>query len=335
VAIATGEILVEGYWASQERPLIPQFIPSPLILIVVSGFLHPVNLAQWIFLAAFPWGVWLPYLAGAVILAIGLITFRNEFVQERGLNKIVVLGPICLAVPLAVFGAEHFTATTIIAGMVPAWIPGHIFWALLVGTCLIAAALSIAAKKHAWLASALVGLMILLFVLLIHVPGIAANPRSQLLWVVGLRDSAFAGGAFALASSFKEGWEPQKRHRLATLARFFVAIPIAFLGVEQILHPELAPGVPLVKLTPTWVPAHSLWGYGIGAIWIVIAVFLMINKQVRPAATWLGLITLLLVLYIYLPIVIGNPADIANGLNYLADTLLLGGTALALAGAYP
>ena len=61
----------------------------------------------------------------------------------------------------------------------------------------------------------------------------------------------------------------------------------------------------------------------------------MINKQARLAATWLGLITLLLVLFIYLPIVIGIPADIANGLNYLADTLLLGGAALALAGAYP
>ena len=67
----------------------------------------------------------------------------------------------------------------------------------------------------------------------------------------------------------------------------------------------------------------------------MIAVFLMINKQVRPAAAWLGLITLLLVLFIYLPIVIGNPADIANGLNHLADTLLLSGAALALALAYP
>ena len=120
------------------------------------------------------------------------------------------------------FGAEHFTATKILAGMVPAWIPGHIFWALLVGTCLIAAALSIAAKKYAWLASALAGLMIVLFVLLIHVPGIAANPRTQLLWVVGFRDSAFAGGAFALSSSFKEGWERRTRHWLATLARLLL-----------------------------------------------------------------------------------------------------------------
>jgi uncharacterized membrane protein len=302
---------------------------------LITSSHHLAHLAQWIFMAGFPWDVWLPYLVGFLILAIGLITVRNEFVQESGLNKIVALGPICLAVPLAVFGTEHFTATKIIAGMVPSWIPGHIFWALLVGTCLIAAALSIATRKYAWLASALAGVMIFLFVLLIHIPETAASPRSHILWVVGFRDSAFAGGAFALASSLKEGWEPQTRHRLATLARFFVAIPIAFLGVEQILHPELAPGVPLAKLTPTWVPAHLLWGYVIGAIWIVIAVFLMINKQVRVAATWLGLITLLLVLLIYLPVLIANLSDIGNGLNYLADTLLLSGAALALAGSQP
>jgi hypothetical protein len=64
----------------------------------------------------------------------------------------------------------------------------------------------------------------------------------------------------------------------------------------------------------------------------VIAVSLLINKQTRRAATWLGLLILLLVLFLYLPIVIANPADIANGLNYFADTLLLGGAVLALAG---
>jgi hypothetical protein len=67
----------------------------------------------------------------------------------------------------------------------------------------------------------------------------------------------------------------------------------------------------------------------------VLAISLLFNKQVHRAATWLGLIILLLVLFLYLPIVIANPADIANGLNYLADTLLLCGAVLALAGSAP
>jgi uncharacterized membrane protein len=301
---------------------------SPLT--AVSGFFYLANIAEWI--PAFSWGVWLPYLIGALVLAIGLIAVRNEFLQKQGLDKIVVLGPVFFAVPLAVFGTEHFTAATILAGMVPAWLPGHMFWAVFVGTCLIAAALSIAAGTYAWLASALAGVMILLFVLLIHLPNVAGNPHTRILWVVALREPAFAGGAFALAATQGEGWRPPTRHAFATLARFLIAIPIAFMGVQQCLHPELAPGVPLLMTTPRWVPAHSFWGYLIGVIYIVIAISLLINQQTRRAATWLGLIVLLLVLFLYLPIVIANPADIGNGLNYFADTLLLSGAALALAG---
>ena len=291
---------------------------------------YPANIAAWI--PGFSWGVWLPYLIGALVLVIGLITIRNEFLQKRGLDKIVVLGPVFFAVPLAVFGSEHFTFPTILAGMVPAWLPGHMFWALFVGACLIAAALSIVARKYAWLASALAGILILLFVLLIHIPNVVASPHTRIAWVVVLREPAFAGGAFALAAIRSDGWKPQARHAFATLARFLIAIPIAFMGVQQCLHPELAPGVPLVKSTPLWVPAHAFWGYVIGAFYIVIAISLLLNKQVRLATTWLGLIILLLVLFLYLPIVIANPADIANGLNYLADTLLLCGAVLALAG---
>ena len=292
--------------------------------------LYPANIAAWI--PGFPWGVWLPYLTGALVLVIGLITVKKEFLQKRGLDKIVVLGPVFFAVPLAVFGTEHFTAATVLAGMVPAWIPGHMFWALFVGACLIAASLSIAARKYAWLASALAGVMIILFVLLIHLPNLAANPHMRIFWVLVFREPAFAGGAFALATTQDAGWKPQVRHAFATLARFFIAIPIAFMGVQQCLHPELAPGVPLAMSTPLWAPAHSFWGYVTGAIYVVIAISLLLNKQVRLAATWLGLIILVLVIVIYLPIVITNPADIANGLNYLADTLLLSGTVLALAG---
>jgi uncharacterized membrane protein len=281
--------------------------------------------------ALIPWGILLPYLTGAVILAIGLYTVRKELASRRGLDKIVGLGPLFLAVPIAVFGTEHFTATKILAGMVPHWIPGHLFWALFVGACLISAALSIAARKYAGIAAALLGLTILLFVLLIHIPGVVNTPTSRLLWVVALRDLAFSGGALSVAAAQRKPWTPRVRQRLTLVARLFIGVPITFLGVEQFLHPELAPGVPLPKLTPLWIPGHALWGYPIGAVYVVAGLCLIINKKAAMAAAWLGLLILLLVLAVYLPIVVGIPSDIANGLNYLADTVLLGGSVLAFA----
>ena len=165
----------------------------------MSEFLHSAHLAAWIFQPGFSWDVWLPYLFGVIVLAIGLTTAAKPLAQARGINKVVALAPVFIAAPMAVFGAEHFTATKIIAGMVPGWLPGHMFWALLVGVCLVAAALSIAARKQAWLSAALLGVMVLLFVLLIHVPNVAGAPHERLLWVVALRDLTFSAGEIGRA----------------------------------------------------------------------------------------------------------------------------------------
>jgi uncharacterized membrane protein len=284
--------------------------------------------------AGFAWEVWLPYLTGAVVLAAGLATvIKKKLPQERGLNKIIALGPVFLAVPLAVFGTEHFTAAKFLARIVPAWIPGHMFWAVFVGACLVSAALSIAIGKYARLAATLVGILLLLFVFLIHVPAIARAPGTRLLWVVGLRDLTFSGGMVSFAATHSEAWRERGTHRWVTLVRLLIGVVITFFGVEQLLHPELAPGVPLVMATPLWIPAHLLWGYLTGAVFIVTGLCLIINKEARRAAALLGLMILLLVLLVYVPIVVATISDIANGLNYLADTLLLSGSALALAGA--
>jgi uncharacterized membrane protein len=275
------------------------------------------------------WGVLLPYLTGTVILAIGLYSLRKEFASEQGLDKFVALGAVFLAVSISVFATEHFTAAKILAGMVPGWIPGHLFWALFVGICLISAALSIAARKYAGIAAGLLSLMTLLFVFLIHIPNIVNAPATRLLWVVGLRDLAFSGGALSVAATHME--TARFRQRMILLARLFIAVPITFLGVEQFLHPELAPGVPLEKLTPPWIPGHAFWGYATGVIYLIAGLCLILNKEARRSAAWLGLLILLLVLAVYVPILLANPSDIGTGLNYLMDTLLLCGSVLALA----
>lgn len=288
-----------------------------------------------VFLPGFAWGVWLPYLSATIILIVGLNTLTKDFAHRQGLDKVVALGPLFIAVPIAVFGTEHFTATKIIAGMVPGWIPGHMFWALFVGTCLIAAALSIAAGKYAWLAAALLGFMICLFVLLIHIPNIAGAPHSRILWVVALRDLAFATGAFSVSAAQKDAWTPVARNRLVTLSRLSLAMAITVCGVEQFLYPELLSGIPLERSTPVWIPARLLWSYLAGVVFVVAGISMLINKRVRLAATAAGLMTLFLVIVMYVPLLISKPSDIGEGLNYLADTLLLCGTLLAFAETQP
>jgi len=74
-----------------------------------------------------------PYLTLAVFLIAAFVAVGREFWMARGLDK---------AVPLAVFGAEHLTSAQAIMKLVPAWMPGKLFWTYFVGAALIAAALS-------------------------------------------------------------------------------------------------------------------------------------------------------------------------------------------------
>jgi uncharacterized membrane protein len=277
----------------------------------------------------------MPYLSATIILVIGLNALSKDFALRPWLNKFVALGPLFIAIPIAIFGTEHFTAATIIAGMVPGWIPGHMFWALFVGICLLASALSIAAGKYAWLAAALLGLMICLFVLLIHIPNLAGAPHNRVLWVVAVRDLAFAGGAFSVSAMQIGGWTPVARNRFVTLAQLTLAIAMMVCGVEQFLYPELLSGIPLERSTPVWIPARLFWSYLAGVVFVVGGISMLINKRVRLAATAAGLMTFVLVAVIYVPLLVSKPSDIGTGLNYLADTLLFCGSLLAFAETQP
>jgi len=287
-------------------------------------------------LAAALAGFWLPsgifwlYFSGSILLVVGLVKIlKDELPQTHGLDKIMPFGRLFLAIPLAVFGTEHLTNTADIANIVPRWFPAHVFWVYLVGIALIAAALSITVQIQSPLAATLLGAMFFSFVLLIDMPGIMAHPSNRFFWALGLREMAFSGGALAYAGSHGG---TRGVPRLVTVGRFFVAIPAVFYGVEHFLHPEFAPGVPLEKIIPVWVPGRLPWAYLAGTVLVAAGVALIVNKKARMAATCLGTMILLLVLFVYLPILVASPTDIVS-LNYFADTLLFSGAVLVLADA--
>jgi uncharacterized membrane protein len=287
-------------------------------------------------LAAFPIPaeVFWPYFTGVVLLLIGLMKIiKDELPQKRGIEKILPFGRLFFAMPMGVFGTEHLVDASDIAQLVPSWMPAHLFWTYLVGVALIAAALSIILKKYAQLAATLLGSMLLLFVVSIHIPNIVAEHGARSFWAIGLRDTAFSGGAFALAGSLSKRAPSDDSPSLVTLGRFFVGIPAVIFGLEHFLHPTFVPGVPLNRVTPTWIPGRLFWAYLAGAVLIVCGACIVANKKARLAATYLGTMILLLVLFIYLPILLAEPSSIANGLNYFVDTLAFSGAALALADA--
>jgi uncharacterized membrane protein YphA (DoxX/SURF4 family) len=132
----------------------------------------------------------------------------------------------------------------------------------------------------------------------------------------------------------------QGKNKIITVGRVVIGIAAVFYGVEHFLHPANVPGVPLEKFMPVWIPAHALISYLTGAILIVAGICILLNRKTRMAATYLGTWIVLLVLFVYGPILIVSLLDPSTdvkveGIDYFADTLLYAGTILALANATP
>jgi uncharacterized membrane protein YphA (DoxX/SURF4 family) len=290
-----------------------------------------------VLLVAIPREVILSYLLGGVVFAIGLtaIFIRGHWQKAQGLDKLLLFGPAFYAAPLAAFGMEHFTRLQAIASIVPAWIPWHLFWACFVGACFIAAGFSFVTGIQARLAAGLVALTFFLFVVLMDVPAWLANPHNRIAFTLVLRELAFSGGALALAATLSGASRQHSSRIFATVARFFIAIPVLFYSYEQFLHGDRVPGVPFELPTPAYVYGHTIWTYVAAVVYAAGGILLLIGKRTRAAATWVGLSVLFVQLIVYVPIAVVERASMDNGLNFFFDTLMFCGAVLLLAGAMP
>jgi len=271
------------------------------------------------------------YLVAGIVLAAGLPAIWKELRDAPSADKLIALGPLFFAIPLALFGTQHFVQTKPIMGLIPSWIPWHLFFALLVGACLIAAGLSIATRIHSVLAAFLVAVMFVCFEALMIIPGAVADPRNRLSWVLVLREFTFCAGALSIAAAYAQTWSDRATSAARTFVRLELGVALVFYAVQQFLHPANVPGVPLELVTPTWIPGHSIWCYLTGAVYLPAGLCLIANRRARSAATWAGAMLLVLVLAVYLPILLAKPLDI-EAIDYFFDTLLFSGSVLAVAG---
>jgi uncharacterized membrane protein len=273
--------------------------------------------------------------ASLVLFLIAVWAVRTDIARAGGFDKVVVLSNLCFALPLAVFGAEHLSGAQFIKLGVPSYMPWPLFWAYFVGFALLAASLSIATRIQVPWSGMLFGIMMFLFVAMMDIPGTLKDPKNRISWALTFREMSFGSGGWLLAAAAMR-WEG--RRWLIALGRTVIGITSIFYGVEHFLHPQNVPGVPLEKLMPAWIPGHLLIAYVTGAILVVAGAAILLNKKTRMAATYLGTWIVLLVVFVYGPILIASLLDPSTdvkveGLNYFFDTLLFAGTVLAVASA--
>src|SRR5467141_4482709 len=198
------------------------------------------------------------------------------------MDKSQTVGRVFVAVSLVVFGVQHFLYGGFIAGLVPAFMPGRLFWAYFVGIAFFAAAAGILYEEMARPAATMLGVMFFLFLVLLHIPRIVTNSRDGNEWTSGFVALAMCGGAWILArNSPLAGREPSAPS--LQLGRYFFAVAFVAFGIQHFVYAHLAAG-----LGPPWFLGRPLWAYLTGAVFVAAGGAIFPGKTGRLAGTLLG-----------------------------------------------
>ncbi len=116
--------------------------------------------------------------------------------------------------------------------------------------------------------------------------------------------------------------------------------PLYFLVLRTFCTQRTFPESRSKNSCPSGFRRTLLIGYLTGVILFVAGVSILVGRKTRMAATYLGTWLVLVVLFVYGPILIAALADPSTGvkvegINYFFDTMLFAGAILALASATP
>jgi hypothetical protein len=137
--------------------------------------------------------------SGAFIMAPFLTNERVEGPQwSRIINSMSVLSRYFFALSLVIFAIQHIKYEAYIETLIPAWLPAIAVWSYLVIAAYLLAAISFVTRVRLYLASALLGSMFLLWVVILHAPRAIAKMTepewSSLCVCLGVAGASFCIG---------------------------------------------------------------------------------------------------------------------------------------------
>jgi uncharacterized membrane protein len=143
-------------------------------------------------------------------------------------RKLSPLGPLFLALFLILGGIQHFVYLDFVTKLVPSWIPGPRLWVYFTGLALIAGGVGILVPKTSRLAATMTGIMILLWVLLLHIPRALADPHAA-----GEISGVFEALALSGVAFILDGCRNRKSRRTLAKALLRATLGPQFLAANR------------------------------------------------------------------------------------------------------
>ncbi|MEO6568298.1 MAG: hypothetical protein ABIO94_06005, partial [Opitutaceae bacterium] len=144
----------------------------------------------------------LALIGGALLLATGS---AHRFMRSDLDRRIPSVGTLACLITFSGFlllaGVQHFVYLDFVIQLVPSWMPGRTFWAYATGVALVAGGSGMLIPQTRRLAATLSGIMIFLWVILLHLPRAFFEANQTNEWGGVCEALALSGVAFLLAGS--------------------------------------------------------------------------------------------------------------------------------------
>jgi len=111
---------------------------------------------------------------------------------------------ILFAIPFVFFGINHLIHAQQMQFYIPSFIPGGIFWIYFTGLAMIAACISIITEIMINLSSFLLAVMLLIFILTMHLPGMFNPQTLQSSMISLLKDFSLMSASLFIFANVKE-----------------------------------------------------------------------------------------------------------------------------------
>jgi uncharacterized membrane protein YphA (DoxX/SURF4 family) len=122
--------------------------------------------------------------------------------QEDSMKKtLALIARILFAVPFGAFGMSHLFYTRDMAGKLPTWLPGGVFWIYFTGVCLLLACAAFVTRIQGQTAAFCLATFLLVIVFTLHIPALKAG-NLQMAKMNLLKDISLMGGALTYAVIF-------------------------------------------------------------------------------------------------------------------------------------
>jgi len=197
--------------------------------------------------------------------------------------------------------------TVILPPSYPAWRQEQVIWIWIFSLIILVCCLGIIFEFKARPASAVLGCLLLSFVLCFHIPfhlsGVAASLG---VWTDTLKALALSGGALMVAASLpgneiNSAWQ-KTQQRLLPLGKYFLAMLMIGFGIDHFVYTDF-----VSSFIPKWIPGHLIWTYFTGTCLIASGTAIMMNLYRRMATTLLGIMLFSWLILLHLPRAIAEP----------------------------